>query len=177
MSSPIGVAELREYLRRDLPEALVDGPFPVIEPPATGHGMQFRANPYATEDVVIAAEHIVAAAVYLRDQLGYAYLSDIAVVDYLREDLFELVYRFYHPVGGPALVLKVRVARDEPEVPSLTPVWPGANFHEREAFDLFGVVFREHPYLRRIYMWDEFEGFPMRRDFSRQGDKYLGEDE
>ncbi len=89
----------------------------------------------------------------------------------------ELVYRFYHPAGGSGITLRVRVSRDDPVVPSLTPYWPAANFHEREAFDLFGITFTGHPYLRRIYMWDEFAGFPMRKDFPRQGDKYLGGDE
>lgn len=74
-------------------------------------------------------------------------------------------------------MLKVRVPRDVPEVPSLTPYWPGANLHEREAFDLFGIIFTGHPFLRRIYMWDEFEGWPMRKDFPKQGDKYIGADE
>jgi NADH-quinone oxidoreductase subunit C len=127
--------------------------------------------------VLIVAERLVEAALYLRDSLGYIYLSDIAVVDYVAEDVFELVYRFYHLDGGPPLTLKVRVPRSAPEVPALTPHWPGANFHEREAFDLFGVRFVGHPALRRIYMWDEFEGFPMRKDFPKQGDKYIGDDE
>jgi NADH-quinone oxidoreductase subunit C len=126
---------------------------------------------------VVAVEHLIEAALYLRDTLGYAFLSDIAVVDYLADGVFELVYRFYSIEGGDGLVLKVRVPREAPEVPSLTPYWPGANLHEREAFDLFGIIFTDHPFLRRIYMWDEFEGWPMRKDFPKQGDKYIGADE
>lgn len=126
-----------------------------------------------TNDTVIVAERLTEVATYLRDAVGYTYLSDIAVVDYLDDGLFELVYRFYHPEGGDSLVVKVRVPRDMPEVPSLTPIWPGANFHEREGFDLFGINFTGHPNLKRLYMWDEFEGHPMRKDFFRQGDKYL----
>ncbi len=167
-------AELRERLARDLPGAVVEAaPLRVSPPPA--HGPQ--PGLYTTDDTLVAPEQIVAVATYLRDTLGYAYLSDIAVVDYLAEGLFELVYRFYNVEGGPALVLKTRVPRENPVVPSLTPVWPGANFHEREAFDLYGVTFTGHPFLRRIYMWDEFEGFPMRKDFPKQGDKYIGEEE
>lgn len=166
--------ELRERLARDLPGAVVEAaPLRVAPPPA--HGPQ--PGLFATGDTVVAPEQIVAAATYLRDTHGYAFLSDIAVVDYLAEDRFELVYRFYNVEGGEALVLKTRVPRANPAVPSLTPHWPGANFHEREAFDLFGVIFSGHPFLRRIYMWDEFEGWPMRKDFPKQGDKYIGEDE
>jgi NADH-quinone oxidoreductase subunit C len=170
----LSAEELRERMARDLPGAVLEAaPLRVNSAPA--HGPQ--PGPFATSDTLIAPDQIVAAALYLRDALGYAFLSDIAVIDYLADDLFELAYRFYHVEGGPALVLKTRVPRDQPEVPALTPAWPGANFHEREAFDLYGIVFTNHPFLRRIYLWDEFEGFPMRKDFPRQGDKYIGEEE
>jgi len=161
-------------MARDLPGTVLDpAPLTVSRPPA--HGPQ--PPPLQTQDLLVAPQQIVDAALYLRDQLGYAFLSDICVVDYLADGVFELVYRFFHPDGGPGLALKTRVARDYAELPALTPHWPGANFHEREAFDLFGIVFTGHPFLRRIYMWDEFEGFPMRKDFPKQGDKYIGEDE
>jgi NADH-quinone oxidoreductase subunit C len=75
------------------------------------------------------------------------------------------------------VVIKTRVAREQSAVPSLTPVWPGADLQEREAFDLYGVRFTGHPNLTRIYMWDEFESFPMRKDFPKQGDKYLSDEE
>jgi NADH-quinone oxidoreductase subunit C len=167
-------AELRERMARDLPGAVLEAaPLRVAPPPA--HGPQ--PGLFATADTVVAPGQLVAAALYLRDTLGYAFLSDIAVVDYLAEGVFELVYRFYNVEGGEALVLKTRVPRERPEVPALTPAWPGANFHEREAFDLYGITFTGHPYLRRIYMWDEFEGWPMRKDFPKQGDKYIGEEE
>ncbi|MBO9347613.1 MAG: NADH-quinone oxidoreductase subunit C [Chloroflexus sp.] len=167
-------AELRARLAAALPDALVDvAPLAMTPPPA--HGPQ--PGMFHPPDPFVHPDHLVAAALFVRDTLGYALLSDIAVVDYLYAGCFELVYRFYHPSGGSGIVLRVRVPRDAPQVPSLTPHWPAANFHEREAFDLFGVEFIGHPYLRRIYMWDEFEGFPMRKDFPRQGDKYLGGDE
>ncbi|NTV64594.1 MAG: NADH-quinone oxidoreductase subunit C [Oscillochloris sp.] len=166
--------DLRELLGRDLPDAVLEpSPLQIVPPPS--HGPQ--PGSFTTSDVLIAADRLVDAALYLRDRLGYAYLSDIAVVDYLTDGLFEVVYRFYTTDGGPSLALKVRLPREVPTVPSLTPYWPGANFHEREGYDLFGVVFTGHPFLHRIYMWDEFEGFPMRKDFPKQGDKYIGEEE
>jgi NADH-quinone oxidoreductase subunit C len=167
-------AELRELLDQALPGAVVTAaPLRVVPPPA--HGPQPGA--FATDDTLVAPERLVEAMLYLRDAHGYGFLSDIAVVDYLADGVFELVYRLYHPEGGGAFVLKTRVPREQPHVPSLTPHWPGANFHEREALDLYGIIFDGHPYPRRIYMWDEFEGWPMRRDFPKQGDKYIGEDE
>ncbi len=166
--------ELRELLERDLP-GVAQEVAPLAIAPAPAHGPAPAA--YLSADALVAPGRIVDAALYLRDALGYTYLSDIAVVDYLHEGVFELVYRFYHVEGGPSLALKARLPREAPELPALTPHWPGANFHEREAYDLYGITFVGHPFLRRIYMWDEFEGFPMRKDFPRQGDKYIGEDE
>jgi NADH-quinone oxidoreductase subunit C len=166
--------DLRELLGRDLPGATLEpAALRVVPPPA--HGPQPGA--FTTADTLVEASRIVEVALYLRDSLGYTYLSDICVVDYLADGVFELIYRLYHVEGGPALLLKARLPRENPALPSLTPHWPGANFHELEAFDLFGITFVGHPFLRRIYMWDEFEGFPMRKDFPKQGDKYIGEEE
>jgi NADH-quinone oxidoreductase subunit C len=130
-----------------------------------------------TKDPVVLPERIADVARYVRDTLGFVLLSNITAVDFLAEGVFELVYHFYRLEGGPPLVIKVRVPRSQPVLPTLSLFWPGASLQEREAFDLFGVVFEGHPYMRRIYMWDEFEGFPMRKDFPRQGDKYLGEED
>ncbi|WP_129626279.1 NADH-quinone oxidoreductase subunit C [Candidatus Oscillochloris fontis] len=168
----LSAEELRTRLGRDLPGAVLEAAPLQIVPPA--HGSK---GPFVTTDVLVEPTRLLDAALYLRDQVGYTYLSDIAVVDYLTDNLLEVVYRFYHLDGGPSLALKVRLPRENPELASLTPHWPGANFHEREAYDLYGVVFTGHPFLRRIYMWDEFEGFPMRKDFPKQGDKYIGAEE
>lgn len=170
----ISAEELHEQMRRDLPGIVVESPAP-LPTIHQGHGPKLERKPGA--DTVVVADRIVEAALYLRDRLGYAYLSDIATTDYLADGVFELVYRFYNVEGGSELVIKARVPRDQPELPALTPAWPGANFHEREAFDLYGIIFTGHPFLQRIYMWDEFEGFPMRKDFPKQGDKYIGEAE
>lgn len=164
--------QLRTMLQRDRPgsvmSALSRGTDDTADHP---HGTP--ADLLATNETIIVAERLLDVVLYVRDQLGYTYLSDIAVVDYLDYDLFELVYSFYHLDGGGRLVLKARVPRDTPIIESLTPFWPGAELNEREAYDLFGIRFTGHPDLSRIYMWDEFEGFPMRKDFPKQGDKYF----
>jgi NADH-quinone oxidoreductase subunit C len=175
VSEPLNPAALRQLLLRDMPDAVLEAPArqPAAEPAAARKGEAAPPNLLATDDVVVRSERLPEVARLIRDQLGYELLSNITATDFLRDGVIEVVYHFYRLDGGPALVLKVRVERERPELPSLTPWWPGADFQEREAFDLFGVVFNGHPRLRRIYMWDEFEGFPMRKDFPRQGDKYL----
>jgi len=109
-------------------------------------------------------------ALALRDEMGYDFLSSLTAVDYLTdkedaESFFEVVYHVYKSTGGTALVFKVQVPRDNPAVPSITDIYPGADFQEREAWDLMGIKFDDHPDLRRILMWDGFEGHPLRKDW------------
>lgn len=169
-------AELRDLLVRDLPGVLVSTEPSTPPVPAPPSHKLAPADLLATSDAVIQPERLADAAGYLRDILGYRLLTNITAVDMVRENLIELVYHFVHIEGG-VLVLKTRVPRDEPKLPTLTHEWPGADFQEREAYDLFGVVFIGHTDLRRIYMWDEFDGFPMRKDFPKQGDKYFADGE
>ena len=173
--------QFRELLERELPGALAPTPrrpAPQSDDAATARPRARKPdegppNLLATDDAVVHPEHVPAVARLLRDSLGYVYLSNITAADYLADGVIELIYHFFQLEGGPPLVVKTRVPRDQPSAPSLTPLWPGAELQEREAFDLYGVEFPGHPHLRRIYMWDEFEGFPMRKDFPRQGDKYF----
>ncbi|MDZ4814853.1 MAG: NADH-quinone oxidoreductase subunit C [Verrucomicrobiota bacterium] len=85
--------------------------------------------------------------------------------------LMEVVYHLIsvEKRKGP-LVIRLQTTRENPVVPSLTPVWRGCEFQEREAFDLYGIVFEGHPDLRRIFMWDEFKDFPMRKDYVESDD-------
>jgi NADH-quinone oxidoreductase subunit D/NADH-quinone oxidoreductase subunit C/D len=109
--------------------------------------------------------HLIEVAQAARDDLGYDYLSSVTGVDYLPEGKMEVVYHLYKTTGGSALVLHVQVPRDDPAVPSLYPVYPGADFQEREAWDLLGIRFEGHPDLRRILMWEGFYGHPLRKDW------------
>jgi NADH-quinone oxidoreductase subunit D/NADH-quinone oxidoreductase subunit C/D len=101
----------------------------------------------------------------LRDELGYDYLSSVTGVDYLPEGKMEVVYHAFQSSGGAALVFKVQVPRENASLPSLTPLYPGVSFQEREAWDLLGIHFAGHPDLRRILMWEGFAGYPLRKDW------------
>ncbi|MBA3943790.1 MAG: NADH-quinone oxidoreductase subunit C [Herpetosiphonaceae bacterium] len=144
-----------------------------IDKAEPGAGREGGARPLLQEyDAVVNAQSIPQVAAYLRDQHGYEFLSNITAVDYLAQGLIEVVYHFFSLAGGGPQTVRVRVPREHPVIPTLTGEWPGANLQEREAFDMYGVQFPGHPYLRRIYMWDEFEGYPLRKDFPKTGDKY-----
>ena len=120
---------------------------------------------------MVAKEALVEVATAIRDEMGYDLLSNVTGVDYLDPtgqtlSKLEVVYHVYKTTGGPALTFKTQTERVDPaEVPSLVSVWPGAELQEREAWDMFGIKFTGHPDLRRILMWEGFEGFPMRKDF------------
>jgi len=117
------------------------------------------------EGYLVKPENLVEVAMYLRDEMGYDYLSSVTGVDYLTEGKMEVVYHAFKSIGGPALVFKTQAPREDPVVPSLVPVYPGADLQEREAWDLLGIRFEGHPDLRRILMWEGFEGFPLRKDW------------
>jgi len=103
-------------------------------------------------------------------QLQYNALADVTCVDwYPREPRFEVVYQLFSTTNKRYLRLKVRLSGDDANVDSLTPMWPGANFFEREVFDLFGVRFDEHPNLTRIMMPDDWQGHPLRKDYPVEG--------
>jgi len=117
------------------------------------------------EGYIVAAENLIEFATALRDDLGYDFLSSVTGVDYLPDEMMEVVYHAYSSLGGGALVFKVQVPRDKPVVPSLVSIYPGADFQEREAWDLLGIQFKGHPNHKRILMWEGFEGHPLRKDW------------
>jgi NADH-quinone oxidoreductase subunit D/NADH-quinone oxidoreductase subunit C/D len=117
------------------------------------------------EGYLVAPEHLLDFARSLRSDMGYDYLSSVTAVDYIDEGKMEVVYHAYRITGGPALVFKARTEREDPVLPSLVSVYPGADFQEREAWDLYGIRFSGHPNLRRILMWEGFHGHPMRKDY------------
>jgi NADH:ubiquinone oxidoreductase subunit D/NADH:ubiquinone oxidoreductase subunit C len=110
----------------------------------------------------------------LRDDLGYDHLTSLTGVDYFPEEYLEVVYHLFRSTGGAILEIKVQVPRSNPVVPSLFDLYPGADFQEREAWDLLGIKFEGHPDLKRILMWEGFAGHPLRKDWQEvfYGDEF-----
>jgi len=116
--------------------------------------------------VLVKAESLFQVASFLNStpDLAFDYLENLSGVDYL--DYFEVVYHLISIAHNHSLILKTRCYdRENPQVPSVTSIWQGANFQERETYDLMGISFEGHPDLRRIYLWDGFPGHPQRRDY------------
>jgi NADH-quinone oxidoreductase subunit C len=122
--------------------------------------------------IVLKPEAIVPACGFLRDepQLKFTYLVDICGVDLgLEADpRFEVVYHLYSIEHHKRIRLKVRVSEGK-SVPTIVPVWPNANWYEREVYDLFGIEFAGHPDLRRLLMPDDWDGHPLRKDYPLRG--------
>lgn len=125
--------------------------------------VRFAAEPFS-EGASVAPEHLVEAARALRDTHGYRYYLLASAAE--RADGFEVVHGLRNPATLDTLFLKTKVAKEGAEVASLALVWAGAEWHEREVFDLFGIGFPGHPDLRRILLPDEYEGYPLRKDFA-----------
>lgn len=120
------------------------------------------------------AEDLPKVAKLIREDpdLRMDYLSSITGVDYLT--YLESVYHFFSMEKKKgAMTLRVRTNRERPEIPSLVSLYRGAEYQEREIYDLFGIVYTGHPDLRRILMWDNFVGFPMRKDFREEDSETL----
>lgn len=121
------------------------------------------------ETVVIAREGLREIFSFLKEdaKLDFNFLTDITAVDYLgkKEPRFEVVYHLYSLRAKHRLRVKVPVPEQDPVVDSLVPLWKGANWLEREVWDMFGIRFREHPDLRRVLLYEEFQGHPLRKDY------------
>jgi NADH-quinone oxidoreductase subunit C len=120
----------------------------------------------------IRRDDLLSVCEYLRDEpgLSFKFLVDVTAVDrYANEPRFEMVYHLLSLETGARLRLKVRVPEEDPNIDSVVPVWPAANAFEREVFDLFGLRFEGHPYLRRIVMPEDWEGYPLRKDYPTEG--------
>ena len=117
--------------------------------------------------VTLAALHEVLAK--CRNDLGYAMVLDISSVDHFGEDpRFEMVYEIASVNDSKRLRVKAKVAEDE-SVRSVTDLWVGADWHEREVWDMMGIPFAQHPNLKRILMWEGYPFFPLRKDFPLAG--------
>jgi NADH-quinone oxidoreductase subunit C len=123
--------------------------------------------------VVIPAEKIEAVLRGLKETQGFDMLCDLAGIDYLNypeaTDRYAVLYSLTNTSTGERLFLKTFVNDPDPELPSVVSIWEGANWMEREVFDMFGITFTGHPDLRRILMPDAFVGHPLRKDYPLRG--------
>jgi NADH-quinone oxidoreductase subunit C len=125
--------------------------------------------------VVVPKDQIFNAAQYLATEpaLRFSLLSDITTVDnFPLEPRFDINYHLVSIDRRDRIRLKVRLAGKDPSIASVVPIWPTANWHERENFDLFGIRFEGHPDLKRILMPDDWEGYPLRKDYPITGTRY-----
>ena len=131
----------------------------------------FRAD----ETIIIRASALRGVAKFLKEtpELDFNFLMDLTAVDYLnsaggkikKESRFEVVYHFYSLKQNQRLRLKVPLDEKNPEVDTLCDLWPSANWYEREVWDMFGIRFKGHPNLKRILMYEEFQGHALRKDY------------
>lgn len=155
-----------------MPEPLDNHPVLIklreFDPGAVEEAREFRGE----ITLYIPSGRLRSVGEFLRDtaELNFKYLSDVTAVDlYPNEPRFEVVYHLAALDTFHRLRLKVRLPGDDPQVDSVVPVWPGANAFEREVFDLFGIRFEGHPFLRRLLMPEDWEGHPLRKDYPTTG--------
>jgi NADH-quinone oxidoreductase subunit C len=118
----------------------------------------------------IPAANLREIAKFCRDELSFDYLIDITSIDNSSEEpRFEIVYELYSVSLGAHLRLKLRVSEAAGSVDTVSDIWPTANWHEREIYDMMGIKFDGHPDLRRILMWDGYPFFPLRKEFPLEG--------
>ncbi len=121
----------------------------------------------SSESLILRAQDIEKAILFLMEEHGFDYLMNLAAVDY--KDTFAVVYDLYSFKTGKKISLKAFLAKEDPSVPSLSRILPAANWHEREAYDLMGINFTGHPDLRRILLPDDWVGHPLRKDYIKEG--------
>lgn len=144
------IPEISEKLKAHLPDAV----------------LETKAEAVVDPFIKIAPQQTEAVARTLRDDpdLAFDYLMCLSGVDYAKGTL-GVVYNLFSFKHRHKVTVKVEVPRDAAQVPSVAAVWPTANWHEREAYDLLGIVFTGHPDLRRILLPDDWEGYPLRKDY------------
>jgi NADH-quinone oxidoreductase subunit C len=134
-----------------------------------------KAPVYMTPGAWVPAEKLIDICTFVASDSGFAldYCSFVSGIDYPQHNRIEVVYHLFSSQHRHELLLKVRVPRDDPRVPSVTRIWQGANWHEREAYDLLGITFEGHPNLRRIMMTDDWAGHPLRKDYVYEDPEWL----
>jgi NADH-quinone oxidoreductase subunit C len=152
----------------ELESNLIVGKLTAFDPPSIVGVERFRGE--LTVEVQSGAIRRVAEFLCRDEDLQFRYLADVTAVDrYPVEPRFEVNYHLYSLRLEHWLRIKARLSGENPTIESVTSIWPGANWHERETFDLFGIRFAGHPDLRRILMPEHWQGHPLRRDYPTEG--------
>jgi NADH-quinone oxidoreductase subunit C len=143
---------------------------PVLDALSSRFPGSLEVVPAVDQPTVMAPKEMLLALMqYLRNEQGFLLCLDVTAVDWFpNRPRFEVVYHLLNPHTMWRVRVKTRVGLGE-TVPSVTGIWPGANWPERETYDLFGIVFDGHPDLRRIYLPDDWEGHPLRKDYPVAG--------
>lgn len=131
-----------------------------------------NSHAFRGDDTVIIKKHdLLDICRFLKEEedLGFNFFMDLTVVDYLNQEdcyeRFEVVYHFYSLKHNHRIRVKAPVSDSDCTIDSIVPLWVGANWFEREAFDMYGVKFNDHPNLKRILLYEEFKGYPLRKDY------------
>ncbi len=135
------------------PAAAAPGPVQKVDHAGKGYDL----------NVTVAPGQVVAAAEIL-DRNGFG-LDTITGVDWIAQQEMEVVYDYFHPAASVRVAVRARVPRTEPEVPTISTVFPGANWHERETHDFFGLRFKGHPKLTPLLLPDDADYHPLRKDY------------
>lgn len=161
-----------------LPDALKEAPIAAAIEERFPDSIVGGAVARGEVSIVVRPERIVDVCRFLKDERQFNRLSAITAVDWHPANpRFEIVYLLHSTPLNGRLRLKCRVGGDLAEIDSVTAVWRAANWYEREVFDLFGVMFRNHPDLRRIMMPEDWQGHPLRKDYPVHGYKYSYQNE
>src|ERR1043166_4824073 len=146
----MNLQEISDKLKMRFPDAVVETKIEGV------------IDPY----IKVAPAKIADVATFLRDDtdLQFDFLMCLSGVDYTK-GVLGVVYHAYSMTKRHKVTLKVDLPADKPELPSVSTIWPAANWHERETFDMFGIIFNGHADLRRILLPDDYPGFPLRKDF------------
>ncbi len=134
-----------------------------------GEDVGALSEPKVDAFCLVKAERIVEVCRFAKQELELDFLEDLTAVDWPKRNVIEVVYHLFSFRQRHGIVLKVEADRAAPVVPSVTDVWKAANWLEREVYDLFGVEFAGHPDLRRIMLPDDWQGYPLRKDYQEAG--------
>jgi NADH-quinone oxidoreductase subunit C len=138
-------------------------------PQAVIETVEFRGE----QTIILEPEHLVTVCAYLQKNLQYNFMADLTAVDWLdRIPRYDVVYHLLSIPHQSAVRLKIRIGQrreEHPSVPTITSIWPSANWYEREVYDMFGITFTGHPDLRRILMPIDWTTHPLRKDYPLSG--------